>query len=467
MTSRPAPNDPSGSTAGAAVRVTRTPTGAAPGHDPDTRRPSVRGPRALLGLRGFRLLVTIRLLSALGDGAFQGALAGAVLFSPERQTDAAAIAGGFAVLLLPYSIVGPFAGALLDRWSRRQVLVRANVLRSAIVVVVAVAIALDAATSVLFVIALFVMGTSRFVGSGQSASVPHTVPDDSLTGANSLGTTVGSLATLIGSGIAFGLRALIGDTHVPIAFVTASVVIFYLLSAATAARFDRHALGPDVTDEPRQPMLAVLQGLGSGLRHMVKRRSIGLHICVVVLVRFGFGMATLLVLLLFQNYFRGNGIFASGIVGIGQVLAVSGFGLLLGAVTTSYFTRLFGIRRYITLLLVVCGIVVLAAGSQFTEPMTMLTAFFLAFGYQSTKVCADTIAQADADDAYVGRVFAVYDTASNVFYVAAFALGVLLVPPDGHGLAAPITLGAVYLLGAVLYWWGSAHAVRHPVLPKA
>ena len=34
--------------------------------------------------------------------------------------------GGFAVLLLPYSLVGPFAGVLLDRWSRQRVLVRSQ-----------------------------------------------------------------------------------------------------------------------------------------------------------------------------------------------------------------------------------------------------------------------------------------------------------------------------------------------------
>ena len=57
---------------------------------------------------------------------FQAALGGAVLFNPERQADPLAVAAGLAVLLLPYSIVGPFAGALLDRWDRRRVLIVAN-----------------------------------------------------------------------------------------------------------------------------------------------------------------------------------------------------------------------------------------------------------------------------------------------------------------------------------------------------
>ncbi|MDQ2847101.1 MAG: MFS transporter [Actinomycetota bacterium] len=421
----------------------------------DARHPSVRGPKALLSLRGLRLLVTARLLGALGDGAFQASLAGAVLFSPERSTSAAAIAGGFAVLLLPYSVLGPFAGALLDRWSRRQVLVWANVVRSGLVLLVAVAIATQAPEAVLFICALFVTGASRFAGSGLSASLPHTVPDDSLTGANSLATTAGSIATVIGGGLAFGLRAMLGPTHIPIAFVTGSVIVFYLLSVWPASLFGRGDLGPDETDEAPQPILAVLQGLGSGVHHLWQRPTVGLAIGMIVMVRFCFGLATLLVLLLFQHHFHGHGIFAAGVAGIGQVLAVSAVGLFLGAVSTSLFARRIGLRGYLVGLLILCAMVVLVAGSRFTEPMTMLTAFVLAFGYQSAKVCADTVAQADSDDAYVGRVFAVYDTANNLFYVAAFALGVLVVPPDGFGYAAIYLAAGVYLLAAIGYWWGS------------
>src|SRR6476661_1279622 len=96
-------------------------------------RPSVRGLLHLWQVRGLRRLVYIRVLTSFGDGAFQGALAVLVLFNPERQTEPSEIALGFVVLLLPYSIIGPFAGALLDRWSRRRVIVWANVIRCALV----------------------------------------------------------------------------------------------------------------------------------------------------------------------------------------------------------------------------------------------------------------------------------------------------------------------------------------------
>ena len=71
--------------------------------------------RVALARRDFRRLLFVRLLGQFGDGVFQISLAGAVLFNPERQAHAAEVAAGFAVILLPYCLVGPFAGVLLDR----------------------------------------------------------------------------------------------------------------------------------------------------------------------------------------------------------------------------------------------------------------------------------------------------------------------------------------------------------------
>ncbi len=67
-------------------------------------------------------LIAIRWAGQATDGIFQSALASFVLFSPERQANALSAAIGYAVVLLPYSIVGPFVGTILDRVSRQRVL---------------------------------------------------------------------------------------------------------------------------------------------------------------------------------------------------------------------------------------------------------------------------------------------------------------------------------------------------------
>jgi hypothetical protein len=80
--------------------------------------PEQLGVIGLLRLRGYRRLIGLRFATQWGDGMFQAALGGAVLFNPERQADPVAVAAGLAVLLMPYSILGPFVGTLLDRWDR-------------------------------------------------------------------------------------------------------------------------------------------------------------------------------------------------------------------------------------------------------------------------------------------------------------------------------------------------------------
>src|SRR5215207_10337206 len=109
----------------------------------DRRAPRLRGVglaggfvtdlRTVLRGRGFRRLFAIRVCGQVGDGVFQVAMASYVFFSPERHATAPAAAQAFAVLLLPYSLVGPFAGVVLDRWRRRQVLLIANLVRAALV----------------------------------------------------------------------------------------------------------------------------------------------------------------------------------------------------------------------------------------------------------------------------------------------------------------------------------------------
>ena len=151
------------------------------------------GSRRFLGIPEFRRLLATRLASQWGDGLFQAGLAGAVLFNPERQADPAAIAAGFAVLLLPYSFIGPFTGALLDRWDRKKVIVVANVTRAAFILLTAAAVGAGLSGLLLYVSALIVMGIGRFVGSGLSASLPHVVPEDHLVEANALATTAGAI----------------------------------------------------------------------------------------------------------------------------------------------------------------------------------------------------------------------------------------------------------------------------------
>src|SRR6059058_4322060 len=110
------------------------------------------GVKGLFARPWFGSLYGTRVVAQAADGVFQASLASAVFFNPDHQTDPKQAAAGFVVLLLPYSLVSPFAGVFLDRWRRQRVLVRANLVRVVFVIATAYFLIADGPRGVPFYI---------------------------------------------------------------------------------------------------------------------------------------------------------------------------------------------------------------------------------------------------------------------------------------------------------------------------
>ena len=140
----------------------------------------------------FSRLLAVRWSGQMTDGIFQSALASFVLFSPDRQTNALNAALGFAVVLLPYSIVGPFVGTVLDRISRQRALFFSNFLRSVNLLIVALLVFTGTTGVALTVVVLIAFGINRLILAALSAGLPLLVNPNSLVTANAMAVTGGS-----------------------------------------------------------------------------------------------------------------------------------------------------------------------------------------------------------------------------------------------------------------------------------
>ncbi|MDT4901571.1 MAG: hypothetical protein QOJ78_2501, partial [Pseudonocardiales bacterium] len=242
---------------------------------------------------GFRRLYAVRLASQFGDGVFQASLAGAVLFNPERQAHAADVAAGFAVLLLPYCLVGPFAGVLLDRWWRQRILTVANVARAVGVLGFAAEVAAGVNGVAFYASALVLVSVSRFVLSALSAALPRVVPDPELVTANALSTTSGTLVAAVGGATAIGVRALLGNSDADYAVIAAAALVPYLLAALAANGFARTELGPSEAERRlRETPREVLRGLIAGARHVREHRPVLYGLAAIGLHRLFYGITT-------------------------------------------------------------------------------------------------------------------------------------------------------------------------------
>ncbi len=396
--------------------------------------PHAQAPRLRHLLRGvwFRRLLSVRLSSQLSDGVFQVALASYALFGND-QPSPAAIAAALAVVLLPFSVLGPFAGVLLDRWSRRQVLVWSNLVRVPIVLVVAAVVLTDLPSPVFYAVVLVCLSVNRFLLAGLSAALPHTVARADLVTANALTPTAGTLAFIVGLGTGGVVRAagrgtgLDGDVTV---LITAAAL--YAGAGLLALRIPRDLLGPDL-DEARPAVRAALRGVVSGLvdglRHLRSRRRPAAGLAVIAAHRYGFGISSVALVLLYRNYFHTPAEADAAFADLSLATLVGGLGFVLAAVVTPAVTARTSSRTWVLTLLVVAAVTQVVPTGLYTRPALLVSVFVLGLASQGIKICVDTLVQTGVDDAFRGRVFSLYDVIFNVTFVAAAGTAALVLPP--------------------------------------
>src|SRR5438552_828040 len=168
--------------------------------------------REVLRTRDFALLFGARLATQFGDGLFQACLVASVVFAPEKQSTTVGFAKAVAILAVPYSVLGPFAGVFIDRWSRRRILVLTPLLRAAFALLVLPG---TGAAIPFYAGGLVVLSANRFFLTTAGAVIPRLVPGGDLLVANSISTVGGTVASLVGVVVGGQLSDLIGFRPVP------------------------------------------------------------------------------------------------------------------------------------------------------------------------------------------------------------------------------------------------------------
>ncbi|MET9319974.1 MFS transporter [Streptomyces sp. NPDC003038] len=406
--------------------------------------PVVRDLRVLLRLRDFRNLLGVRLLSQAADGVYQVALATYVVFSPEKQTSPAAIASAMAVLLLPYSAIGPFAGVLLDRWRRRQVFLYGNLLRALLACVTGILIVAHVPDWLFYASALSVTAVNRFVLAGLAASLPHVVGPDQLVTANALSPTAGTLAATAGGGLAFLVRLLASDSDALVVLLGAAL---YLCAALVSLRLAIGLLGPDHPPGRPGPSVAegvvhTVRGMAQGLRHLADRRDAAQALAAMSIMRFCYGALTVMLLMLCRHSWSDNE--SEGLALLGLAVGVSGAGFFTAAVVTPWMVGRLGTRGWITACSAGAAVLVPALGLFFAPEPILAAAFILGLATQGAKISTDTVVQFRVDDEFRGRVFSVYDVLFNVAFVGAAGVAALMLPPDGRSTILILCVTALY-----------------------
>ena len=346
--------------------------------------------KTVLAERDFRKLFGTRLVAQTGDGIVTAAVGTYVFFNASTFPNPMAGAAAFAVLYLPYSLIGPFAGVFLDRWSRRQILVWSAPIRGALVVVTAGLMVANIRSVPLYIAVLAVSAVSRFLLSALSVAIPHVTPANKLVVANAVSDTIGGMMSALGGIIALGINAATGDTERGAAvtmlvgggcYVAAGMVATIMPRDLLGPRHihrgpapdgkERHRIGrgsrrslpegrPAVPPEVGAKRVGadlreVAAGLLAGARYVLGRRGPRAALGATSAYSFLFGPLFLMTILLYRNYFFPAQVTVAE-SHVGRLAVFSAVGYVCAALITPPATRRLSKHAWITLMLIAAAV---------------------------------------------------------------------------------------------------------------
>lgn len=192
--------------------------------------PLASEPWRVFGSQAYFRLWIAQILSSLGD--WIGLLAILAIANRVSSGNAAALSLVMVARMLPGFVLAPVCGALVDRWDRKRVLVATDVGRAVIIALLPFAESIAALVVASFALEVLTL----FWGPAKDATVPHLVPRDSLTQANSLSLVASfgtfPLGALVFAGLA-GLAEWLGGFEFLSFFDADQEALALLLDAAT------------------------------------------------------------------------------------------------------------------------------------------------------------------------------------------------------------------------------------------
>jgi MFS family permease len=410
--------------------------------------PSARGFPGLRDLAArpkFRRLIAAQAFSQAGDGLYQIAIASFLIFSVEAARTPGQVTKILAVTTIPFSLVGPFTGPFIDRFSRRSVLVGSKVAMA--VLTLAIIPAREVSEGLVLALVVADVSVNRFFHASKNAVLPSLVPQTRYLVANSVSTTTGMVASLGG--------AVVGGPVVDATSPIVGLVAGAACMAISAVLVGTIPLPPGekrglagIASELREN----LRDVRDGLRALRSSRQASYGVASVWAMRFLLGFVLLASLVLLRERFD---IQATGFSLVFAALAIGGFG---GALLVPFAARRFGYRGMAPIAMVLAAVAAMVGGPIPSLYALLPTVLVAGIAMSLAKIASDTLIQQGIADRFRGRAFAVYELGYNGAFVIAGLIPTALRPALGDVGVILLTGGLALATAAVL----ARHARRIP-----
>lgn len=415
-----------------------------------------RGFELLFKKRDFGLLMAVQFAAQAGDGIAQTALAKFIVFGGQKGLDPEGAASVDALLdmvlflFVPYTIISPFLGVVIDRWDRRRLLWVANGLRGLAVLAIALIGIERAGNIALMGVFLLTLASTRIILATKAAALPVTLPGESLEDGNAVSQLGGALFQIGGAGLAIVASLFVAAEPVAIAGA-----VVYLAGAVLALRI-ASAGETRPASTLGQELARVLGNIVAGFREVSRSGQAAAAIATYFWLRFLWSFCIVGIGFIAKELVQGDdNVRLVLTAGGGAVGAVLGF-LVAGKVRA----RVTNTSSVVVIASSIAGLGAAVLGALEMKAAIVLLTFCLGFGFFLAKISLDTLVQKALGDDFRGRAFSLYDIAYNLAWV----LAAVIMKIWWEGLEGVLiaTVGVAFLVGVglIAVWFRRAGLTR-------
>ncbi len=350
-----------------------------------------------------------------------------------------AVAALVAAEIVPVLLLAPIAGVIIDRFSRKGVLIASDLVRAVLVL----SLVWPQGPWHAYLVAAGLAAGNTFFNPTVQAVIPALTTEEQRLAANSVAWSTGRLVQIIASAVSGGLIAFLGTGP---AFILNAAT--FVASALLIARLRIPVHAGQLGAGTKRGLGSYLGEARAGLAYAARDRFVSRLLLVQSLASFAVGATGAMLVVLAEEHLR------LPPAGFAWLIGAIGFGALLGPFIPNTFAKDYRNAGWLFVPYVIRGIgdVLLAVFTPL--PIALLILFVYGLNTSTGMVVFNSTVQGAVPDAVRGRVFTLLDVSWSSMRLLSLALGGWLV--DAAGIrplfwTGGILLALAGLLGLVLF----------------
>ncbi len=401
--------------------------------------------REVLRNRNFFFLWIGQIISQLGDRLDQMALIAFVYSRSPGST--IEIAKLLSFTIIPVFLIGPIAGAYVDRWDRRLTMSICDFLRAVLVLAIPLFLFYSKSLIPIYLVIFVVFCIGRFFVPAKLAIVPDLVHSKDLLIANSLVNTTGMIAAILGFGasgiLVQWLAAKVGFYLDSLSFFISGTCIFLIVKKPKAS-VGLVEVSHQIVEVIRK---SVYQDIKEGALYFLRKKDIRLTAVLIFVLWSALGASYAVTIAFVQKTLH------SATKDLGLLVMFLGFGLFFGSLIYGRFGQRLSHYKIIFASLITSGIMLFVfARALHLYPYFSVAAVLacgLGVAVAPIMIASNTIVHNASDDQMRGKIFSSLEIVMHLGFLVFMLLSSVLAERFSHVLILSIVGIFVSVLGVV------------------